>query len=106
MAKAVAALQSHREKGRKRPLPHSVDDLRPEKKSRPLLEVDTSEEENESISSGGVALNSSVSPINQNGFTINQDFARRFEHNKKREELQKRSYELSKSYPVCVLIFA
>ncbi|KAL4896666.1 KRI1-like family C-terminal-domain-containing protein [Aspergillus ambiguus] len=53
----------------------------PAKKPRKLLDDDSSSESGDE--SGGVSLNSA------NGFKINEEYARRFEHNKKREELQK-----------------
>ncbi len=77
--------------GRKRPSPPAAGNERPEKRFKPLLEDDTSEEDSESGGYGGVLLERTISPINENGFRVNQDFARRFEHNKKREELQKRT---------------
>ncbi|KAL5366159.1 KRI1-like family-domain-containing protein [Aspergillus floccosus] len=53
----------------------------PAKKPRKLLDDDSSSESGDE--SGGVSLNI------DNGFKINEEYARRFEHNKKREELQK-----------------
>lgn len=56
----------------------------PAKRSRKLLEDDSSSDsENDS---GGVSLGDSGA-----GFKINEDYARRFEHNKRREELQQRT---------------
>lgn len=54
----------------------------PSKKSRKLLDDSSSDSEDES---GGV-------PISNEDvvFKINEDYARRFEHNKKREEMQQR----------------
>ena len=37
---------------------------------------------------GGVSLSQSA----DNGFKVNADYAKRFEHNKKREEVQKRTF--------------
>lgn len=53
----------------------------PTKKPRKFLDDDSSSEDE----SGGVSLNNK----SDNGFKINEEYARRFEHNKKREELQK-----------------
>ncbi|KAL3433141.1 KRI1-like family C-terminal-domain-containing protein, partial [Aspergillus tetrazonus] len=62
----------------------------PAKRSRKLLEDDSSSDsENES---GGVSLGDSGA-----GFKINEDYARRFEHNKRREELQQLEAKLGKS---------
>jgi protein KRI1 len=62
----------------------------PAKRSRKLLEDDSSSDsENES---GGVSL---VDP--GAGFKINEEYARRFEHNKRREELQQLEAKLGKS---------
>lgn len=51
-----------------------------------LLDSDASSSEDES---GGGAL------LEEPGFKINEDYAKRFEHNKKREELQRRMCILS-----------
>lgn len=57
----------------------------PLKKARKLLEDDSSGDSGDE--SGGISLGR---PDEQeNGFKINEEFARRFEHNKKREEMQK-----------------
>ncbi|CBF74777.1 hypothetical protein AN4065.2 [Aspergillus nidulans FGSC A4] len=62
----------------------------PAKRSRKLLEDDSSSDsENES---GGVSLGDSGA-----GFKINEEYARRFEHNKRREELQQLEAKLGKS---------
>ena len=55
----------------------------PSKKMRKLLDDESSSDsENDA---GGVSI--SKSP--EAGFKINEEYARRFEHNKKREEVQK-----------------
>lgn len=56
----------------------------PSKKMRTLMDEDSSDSGDDS---GGVPINTKSSG---NGFSINEDYARRFEHNKKREEVQKR----------------
>ena len=65
---------------------------RPQKKSRALLEdEDTSaEEDTASTNFGAVLVQEGKSSSDVDVFTVNQNFARRFEHNKRREELQKR----------------
>ena len=90
MAGTLAVPQNPPDKGRKRLIPHTPENERLEKRLKSLLQDDTSDKDSESSVAGGVPLERSTSPPNENGFTINQDFARRFEHNKKREELQNR----------------
>jgi len=50
--------------------------------TKPVLMDDSDSENGSDDDSGGVKL---VQP----GFTINEEYAKRFEHNKKREELQR-----------------
>lgn len=57
----------------------------PSKKSRTLLDDDSSSDSGSE--SGGVRIDN-----NDNGFKINEEYARRFEYNKKREERQQRMY--------------
>ncbi|KAF9895400.1 KRRI-Interacting protein 1 [Aspergillus nanangensis] len=57
----------------------------PAKKSRKLLDDDSSSDSGDD--SGGVSLNSKSAA--ENVLKINEEYARRFEHNKKREELQR-----------------
>jgi len=98
MAEHLLALQYTYDNGRKRPIAPTAEVERPEKRIKPLLEDDTSDEDSESSASGGVPIEQTFPSINNNGFTVNQDFARRFEHNKKREELQKRTCGQPKNY--------
>lgn len=56
----------------------------PSKKPRKLME--DSDSDSDSDSQGGV----SVAP--DTGFKINEEYARRFEYNKKREERQQRTF--------------
>ena len=68
---------------------------RPPKKSKVLLDDESVDDEEtnprtatySSIKDHGIAATGDA-------FVINQDFARRFEHNKKREELQQRTSSL------------
>lgn len=55
----------------------------PSKKMRTLWDDDNSSDSGDDA--GGVSL----SKAPETGFKINEDYARRFEHNKKREEVQK-----------------
>ncbi len=61
---------------------------RPQKKARILLESDGSDEDTASLS-GGVAVTNGTNIDEGNTFQVNQEFARRFEHNKEREELHR-----------------
>lgn len=56
----------------------------PSKKSRKLLDDDSSSDSGDE--SGGVPIGKQSEDL---GFKVNEEYARRFEHNKKREELQK-----------------
>ncbi|KAB8210606.1 KRI1-like family C-terminal [Aspergillus parasiticus SU-1] len=60
----------------------------PAKKSRKLFDDDSSSDSGDE--SGGVPVNNGVT------FKVNEEYARRFEHNKKREELQKLESKLGK----------
>lgn len=59
----------------------------PAKKARMLLE--NSSDDDSDDNSGGVALKNGISASDDTGFKVNAEYARRFEYNKKREELQK-----------------
>ena len=76
----------------KRRSPNSAQGQPPVKKIKVLLDQDDGSVDEQNITSNvgenGRAKNS-ASP-DQDGFSVNEDFARRFEHNKKREELQRR----------------
>ena len=65
--------------------------VRPQKRSKTFLNEDSSSIEEDSLSRAakGVLRGRNESTSNGHGFTINQEYARRFEHNKKREEQQK-----------------
>jgi hypothetical protein len=58
----------------------------PAKRSRKLLEDDSSSDSGDE--SGGVPLGDSSEGVT---FKINEEYARRFEHNKRREEMQQRT---------------
>ena len=65
---------------------------RPTKRLKGLLEQDDTPNEEDSVSSNdmGVFVRTDESETDGHGFKVNHEFARRFEHNKKREELHKR----------------
>lgn len=60
----------------------------PSKKPRTLWDDENSSDSGDD--SGGVSLTKTP----EAGFKINEDYARRFEYNKKREEVQKRMVDL------------
>lgn len=60
----------------------------PSKKSTKIFDESDSDSDN-----GGIALNGG-----DNGFKINEDYAKRFEYNKKREELQKCTFSKCSYY--------
>ncbi|CAF9903807.1 MAG: KRRI-Interacting protein 1 [Alectoria fallacina] len=64
---------------------------RPTKRLKGLLEQDDTPNEEDSVSSNdmGVFVRTDESETDGHGFKVNHEFARRFEHNKKREELHK-----------------
>ena len=62
---------------------------RPAKRAKLLFDDNGSDSEGSSDASGGVAL-ASTNGHGENGhFTVNKEFARRFEHNQKRAELHR-----------------
>ena len=69
-----------------------VESERPTKRLKALLEEDDTSDGEDSVSSSdrGVLARNDNSEPGGHGFKVNHEFARRFEHNKKREELQKR----------------
>lgn len=78
-----AGLENLRVSGIKRARTNGTVDF-PSKKIKMLAEDEGSEDDSYDSADGGA-------PINQdgNGFAINEEYARRFEHNKKREELHR-----------------
>lgn len=64
-------------------------DARPVKRTRVLLKEDSEGETSADGSRSGAVNDSNVSATDY-VLAVNQDFARRFEHNKKREELHQR----------------
>lgn len=67
------------------------DSERPQKRVKGLLDEDCSSEHDQSTSgsAGGVRISERKASPAEDGFKINENFARRFDHNKKREELQR-----------------
>ena len=77
--------------GTKRRSFQDEESVRPQKRTKTLLDEDSSSN-NEDSSPGAaevVSREQNDTTCNGHGFTINQEYARRFEHNKKREEQQK-----------------
>ena len=71
--------------------PEQVEIERPTKRLKTFLAEDnTSDEDSVSSVKRGVPVDYDESETTGHGFKVNREFARRFEHNKKREELHKR----------------
>ena len=73
-------------------LPHkrkslSLPDAPPQKRAKLLLDDENSDSDGSQM--GGVSISNGTAKIRNTGFTVNEEFARRFEHNKKREELHR-----------------
>ena len=83
-----------RTKGLKRTAFGYDGDGRATKKLKSLLTDDngSGDEGNSSPHSVGILENREALSSGENVFTVNQEYARRFEHNKKREELQRCEY--------------
>lgn len=70
-----------------------------QKRTKLLLNDDSPD--SDSSRAGGLPVSEGANPSAENGFTVNEDFARRFEHNKKREELHRRLvFLISDSLPM------
>lgn len=65
----------------------TINGTEPPRKKMKSLMADGRSSSSDGESSGGAPLGSAVASTT---LTVNEDFARRFEHNKKREELQRR----------------
>jgi protein KRI1 len=65
----------------------------PSKKPRRMLLDGSSSEVDSEEDRGGVMLGNRDSWIPAPSFKINEEYARRFEHNKKREELQRCTFQ-------------
>ncbi len=107
MATRTFAHVANTKKGIKRSAFESVQSQQPQKKTKVLLEEDDlSDQELYSAGIPGAAPpNNGSSFSNDHGFTINESFARRFEHNKKREEIQKRKSWFPVLYKSYVLTY-
>lgn len=82
-------------KGQKRKNSKPSPNVSPRKRSRVLLEDESLEdEETNHHSAANMPSKDQGIRTTGNAFVINQEFARRFEHNKKREELQQRKPSL------------
>ena len=82
----------------KRRNPEHVEDERPAKLLKTLLEEDDSSNEDDIGSSHDNGEFVRDDETGGHGFKVNPEFARRFEHNKKREELHKREYCFTRSH--------
>ena len=72
---------------------------RPRKRLKALLEEDdtSGEEKDVSDNATGVPVRNEESEPDGHGFRVNHEFAKRFEHNKKREEFHKREQSFAQS---------
>lgn len=86
MAKRSTPVISYGSSSSKRRSPTTNGTEPPRKKVKSLM-ADESSSSSDAESSGGAPIGSAVASTI---FTVNEDFARKFEHNKKREELQRR----------------
>ncbi len=75
----------------KRPVDTLAEDIRPQKKAKALLEEDdiSIEDDSSASNAGSISLREKDYKANGRVFRVNEEFARRFEHNKKREELHR-----------------
>ena len=77
--------------GTKRRSFQDEESVRPQKRTKTLLDEGNSTNDEDSLSRAAEDVSRQDEPTcDGHGFTINQEYARRFEHNKKREEQQKR----------------
>ena len=92
MAKVSSSKDLKAINGVKRQEPEQVESERPTKRSKGLLEQDDTSDEEHGFSSDNreLPVRNDRSEPDVHGFKVNLEFARRFEYNKKREELQKR----------------
>ena len=76
----------------KRPNAGQVKSERPTKRLKSLLheEISSDEDDKASTHGNGVPVRNDGSECGGHGFKVNLDFAKRFEYNKRREELHKR----------------
>lgn len=68
---------------------------RPQKRTKILLDESSDEDDSLHSYSGGISVKHESGPTTDHVLAVNQEFAQRFEHNKKREELQRRAFSLS-----------
>ena len=66
-----------------------VADESPRKRTKLLMDDDSSDNSDSSDRSGGVALELKLAPVIENGFKVNEEYARRFEHNQRRAEIHR-----------------
>lgn len=77
-------------KGNKRLSSHLLTDSSPPKKPKLLLDDPSSDEDAPPTSGGAKVTLKGTDGVHDGHFQINEEYARRFEHNKRREELDKR----------------
>ena len=77
----------------KRKEPPALESSSPHKRVKLLSDDETSANDStKSSRAGGVVVRENTKSSKSEGFTINSEYAQRFEHNKKREELHRRTF--------------
>ena len=71
--------------------------------ARTLLDDDMSEDDTDNDQSNGVSLNAKAGVAAKPVLRVNEEYARRFEHNKKREELHRRKFSKIITFQATVL---
>ena len=73
--------------------PHNASTLiseeRPSKRAKLLLDDDDETSDSSSNAPGGVSVNQKVDGKDKSGFRVNEEYARRFEHNQRRAEIHR-----------------
>ncbi|MCJ1387179.1 KRRI-Interacting protein 1 [Xylographa bjoerkii] len=74
--------------------PSAVSSENPRKRTKLLLDGDTSDEGDLSDVTGGVGLELDHTHVPEPGFKVNKEYARRFEHNQRRAEIHRCTFSL------------
>ena len=94
MAKKEESSRRRSEKLHQKPASVANDSKEPPaKKARMMLDNESGSEDGSQL--GGVELGPRSLNGGEGGFKVNEEYARRFEHNKKREELHRRKLNAS-----------
>ena len=74
------------------------------KRLKLLLDDDSLDDGSSSDVMGGVVLKLDHAPVSENGFRVNEEYARRFEHNQRRAEIHRCMFLQLRLFSVFVLI--